>query len=70
MIVGSVKITMLFAWYDLWIGAFYDKGGRQLFILPIPCCGLRLQFGMRPMLALSALADELERDTGREGIGE
>lgn len=39
-----MKIEFLFAWYDLWIGAFWDSKKRRLYILPVPCCGVVIQF--------------------------
>lgn len=35
-----MKITPIFAWYDLWIGAYWDRQTKRLFIFPIPCFGL------------------------------
>lgn len=26
-----------FLWYDLWVGAFYDRQKRILYICPLPC---------------------------------
>ena len=40
-------IRPMFAWYDMWIGAFYDKPRRRLYIFPIPCFGVRIEFGGR-----------------------
>lgn len=37
----------IFAWYDLWVGAYWDRDRRRLYILPIPCCGVVIQFGDR-----------------------
>ena len=31
-----MKVTAFFAWYDLWIGAYYDRKYRQLYICPLP----------------------------------
>lgn len=39
-----MKIKLLFAWYDLWVGAFYDRKGKRLYILPLPCVGIVIQF--------------------------
>ncbi len=39
-----MKIQFLFAWYDLWIGLFWDSKKRWLYILPIPMCGVIVKF--------------------------
>jgi len=28
-----------FAWYDLWVGVYYDRGRRRIYFFPIPCFG-------------------------------
>lgn len=38
------KVTFLFAWYDLWIGAYWDRTNRRLYVLPVPCFGIVLHF--------------------------
>ncbi len=40
-----MKIKPLFAWYDLWIGAYWDRQAQRLYILPVPCLGFVLNFG-------------------------
>jgi hypothetical protein len=40
-----MKIEPLFAWYDLWIGAFWDRKSHKLYILPVPCIGIVITFG-------------------------
>jgi hypothetical protein len=30
------KLTISFAWYDFWIGAYYDRRTHRLFICPLP----------------------------------
>lgn len=39
-----MRIRPVFAWYDLWIGAFWDAKKRRLYILPLPCVGFYLEF--------------------------
>lgn len=39
-----MKIQPIFAWYDLWIGLYWDRTKRRLYILPLPCIGLYVQF--------------------------
>lgn len=37
-------ISLTLAWYDFWIGFYWDKTKKRLYILPIPCIGVCLQF--------------------------
>lgn len=39
-----MTVRFIFAWYDLWVGAFWDQKGRRLYLLPFPCCGIVIQF--------------------------
>lgn len=44
-----MKVRPIIAWYDLWIGAFVDRRKRRLYIFPVPCVGIVVQFGnIRP----------------------
>lgn len=40
-----MRIRPLVAWYDLWIGAYWDRARRRLYVLPIPCVGVVIEFG-------------------------
>lgn len=42
-----MKVRAIFAWYDLWIGAFWDASRRRLYVLPLPCIGIVIDFGGR-----------------------
>lgn len=39
-----MKIKPIFAWYDLWIGIFIDTNKRKIYILPIPCLGVIIEY--------------------------
>ena len=39
-----MKIRPVFAWYDLWVGAFLDMDRHRLYILPLPCIGIMIDF--------------------------
>ncbi len=39
-----MSIRPIFAWYDLWIGAYWDRQSRRLYLLPLPCIGVVIQF--------------------------
>ena len=40
-----MKVRPIFAWYDLWVGAYWDRKQRRLYILPLPCVGIVISFG-------------------------
>lgn len=42
-----MKIKPLFAWYDLWVGFFWDSAKRRLYVLPLPCVGVVIQFARK-----------------------
>jgi hypothetical protein len=35
-----MRVQFIFAWYDLWIGAYYDRAKCALYVLPLPCLGV------------------------------
>lgn len=39
------KIEFIFAWYDFWIGIFYDRKKKWIYIFPVPMCGIIIKFG-------------------------
>jgi len=40
-----VRARLVFAWYDVWVGAYWDRLDRHLYIFPLPMLGVRLDFG-------------------------
>lgn len=38
----SRRVKFFFAWYDVWVGFYWDRGARLLYICPFPCLGIRI----------------------------
>jgi len=56
--IQNLKYTgwsFLFAWYDLWIGMYFDKKKNWLYILPVPMLGVIIKFENQNDLADKAL---------------
>jgi len=43
-----MRLRLLFAWYDFWIGLFWDKRKRRLYIFPVPMFGVVIDFRKDP----------------------
>jgi hypothetical protein len=39
-----IKVSVLVAWYDFWIGIFIDTKKKAIYIFPIPCFGFVFYF--------------------------
>jgi len=39
-----MRIWYIVAWYDMWMGFFWDRKKKWLYFLPIPCVGLIFKF--------------------------
>jgi len=42
-----MRAQIVLAWYDLWVGAYWDRKGRRLYLLPFPCVGVVIEFNKR-----------------------
>ena len=40
-----MKVSLHFLWFDAWIGAYWDRAGRTLYVCPLPMVVLKLRFG-------------------------
>lgn len=38
------RVGLIIAWYDLWVGAYWNAASRKLYILPLPCVGIVIEF--------------------------
>jgi len=39
-----MKARIIFKWYDFWVGFFWDRHKKMLYIFPVPMLGIRLAF--------------------------
>lgn len=42
MISHRFSVRPFFRWYDLWVGAYWDRKERVLYVCPVPMFGLRI----------------------------
>ena len=43
-------IRPFFRWYDLWIGAYWDRANRTLYVCPLPMIGVKVVVSAAPPL--------------------
>lgn len=39
-----MSVRLIFAWHDVWVGVFVDRPKRRVYVFPLPCLGLRIDF--------------------------
>ncbi len=42
------RFLIVAAWFDLWVGAYYNRTKRRLYLFLIPCVGVAIDFGVPP----------------------
>lgn len=40
-----MRVRPIIAWYDLWVGLFWDGRKRRLYVFPVPCVGFYIEWG-------------------------
>ena len=38
-----MKVKFIFAWYDFWVGLFFDRPKRKVYVFPLPMVGMEVQ---------------------------
>lgn len=38
-----IRVEPFFRWYDLWIGAYWDRATKTLYVCPLPMVGVRIR---------------------------
>ncbi len=63
-----MRIRPIFAWYDFWVGWYWDRKLRRLYVLPLPCIGVMFDFD--PLPELNARRHELIDKKWQGGLSE
>jgi hypothetical protein len=42
-IADRPRVSILFAWFDFWVGLYYDRHNRVLYVNPLPCIVVRIE---------------------------
>lgn len=37
-----IDVRPVFAWYDFWVGAYFDRRSGYLYVLPLPMVGFKV----------------------------
>lgn len=42
--VPVYRVEFFFRWYDLWVGAYWDRENKALYVCPLPTLGVVIRF--------------------------
>lgn len=37
-------VNCCFRWYDMWVGVYVDRENRVLYVCPLPCIALKIEY--------------------------
>lgn len=61
-----MKVKPIFAWYDIWVGFFWDKKKHILYFFPVPCFGIMISFNRDKNLSETKLSKwKIDYSAGR-----
>jgi len=40
----DIRVTFIFAWYDIWVGIFIDRKKHCFYVFPLPMLGLKVEW--------------------------
>jgi hypothetical protein len=63
----SWKLRVFFAWYDLWVGFYYDQKRRTLYFCPLPCVVFMLEMRSKADSS-SALPRQKRKTMNKENV--
>jgi hypothetical protein len=63
-----VKFKFFFAWYDFWVGFYYDQLQRALYICPIPCCVFKLSWGHEIVFPPEMVECEITNEAAKDYV--
>ncbi len=46
MRIGHYTVTLHWRWFDLWVGAYWDRKARVLYVCPLPMVVIRVSLGV------------------------
>jgi len=41
---AGLRVRLIFAWYDLWVGVYIDRPRRRVYVLPLPMVGVMVSW--------------------------